>query len=106
MLSLSLERGNYQLIAHAIGNDQYLESWSDPGISVFSQSSMELTGFNEVEVDTEALFHGRLFDDTGAGVSDLELKVTVDGIDLPPLTSGPSGDFSFAQPSLSLAPTP
>ena len=94
-LSLSMERGNYQLIAHAIGNEQYLESWSDPGISVYSRTGMELTGFNEVEVDTEALFQGRLFDDTGAGVPDLELKVTVDGIELPPLSSGPAGDFSF-----------
>ena len=96
-LSLSMDRGNYQLIAHAIGNEQYLESWSDPGISVYSRTSMELTGFNEVEVDTEAQFHGRLFDDTGAGVPDLELKVTVDDIELPPLSSGPAGDFSFAQ---------
>ena len=95
-LSLSMDRGNYQLIAHAIGNEQYLESWSDPGISVYSRTGMELTAFNEVEVDTEALFHGRLFDDTGAGIPDLELKVTVDGTELPSLTSGPAGDFSFA----------
>ena len=95
-LSLSMERGNYQLIAHAVANEQYLESWSDPGISVYSRTGMELTGFNEVEVDSEALFHGRLFDDTGAGVPDLELKVTVDGIELPPLSSGPAGDFTFA----------
>ena len=96
-LSLSMDRGNYQLIAHSVGNEQYLESWSDPGISVFSRTSMELTAFNEVKVDTEAQFHGRLLDDTGAGVPELELKVTVDDIELPPLFSGPAGDFSFVQ---------
>ena len=95
-LSPSMERGNYQLIAHAVGNDRYVESWSDPGISVYSESGMELFGVTEVDVDTEARFQGRLYDDAGAGVPDLELTVSIDGHTLPPRSTGPAGEFSFA----------
>ena len=95
-LSPSMERGNYQLIAHAVGNDRYVESWSDPGIAVYSESGMELFGVTEVDVDTEARFQGRVYDDAGAGVPDLELTVSIDGHNLPPQSTGPAGDFSFA----------
>ena len=95
-LSPSMERGDYQLIAHAVGNDRYVESWSDPGISVYSESGMELFGVTEVNVDTEARFQGQLYDDAGAGVPDLELTVSIDGHTLPPQSTGPAGEFSFA----------
>ena len=94
-LPLSMDRGNYQLLAHAISNDSYLESWSDPGIAVYSKAGMELTGVNEVEVNSEAIFEGRLFDDTGSGIANLELVASVDGRNLPSLTTGPAGEFAF-----------
>ena len=94
-LSLSMGRGNYQLLAHTITNDHYVESWSDPGISVYSKAWLEFSGVNDVEVDIEALFEGRMFDDTGSGVAGLELTTSVDGRDLPSLVSGPAGEFSF-----------
>ena len=92
----AMERGSYQLIAHAKDNDRYAESWSDPEIGVYSESGFELTGPREVEVGAQAVFHGRITDDTGGGVADLELKATIDGRTLPGQTTGPSGDFSFA----------
>ena len=95
-LSPSMERGNYQLIAHAVGNDRYVESWSDPGIAVYSDSGMELFGVTEVDVDSEARFQGRVYDDAGAGVPDLELTVSIDGHALPSQSTGPAGEFSFA----------
>ena len=92
----AMERGSYQLIAHVKDNDRYAESWSDPEIGVYSESGFELTGPREVEVGAQAVFHGRITDDTGGGVADLELKVTIDGRTMPGQTTGPSGDFSFA----------
>ena len=92
----AMERGPYQLIAHAMDNDRYAESWSDPEIGVYSESGFELTGPKEVEVDVQAVFRGRLTEDTGGGVAGLELKVTIDGRSLPGQSTGPSGDFTFA----------
>ena len=91
----SLPRGDYQLIAHAIGNGQYGESWSDPDVTVYSESGLQLTGPGEVAVDVPAVFTGRFMDDTGGGAADLPMQVSVDGQALPEQLTGPSGVFSF-----------
>ena len=96
-LPSSMPRGPYQLLAHVVGNDQYVESWSDPDITVYSESGIQLTGPGEVPIDTQALFHGKLLDDTGGGVSNQELQVSVNGRDLPAQTTDDAGEFGFAQ---------
>ena len=93
----SLERGSYQLLAHAVANDQYEESWSDPDITVYSESGLQLTGPSEVPVDTQALFRGKLLDDTGGGVGDMDVKVLVDGREQPPISTDEGGEFAFSQ---------
>ena len=35
-------RGSYQLIAHALGNSSYMESWSDPEIGVYSGTQVRI----------------------------------------------------------------
>ncbi len=97
ILPSSMERGGYQLLAHAVANDQYEESWSDPDITVYSESGLQLTGPSEIPVDTQALFHGKLLDDTGGGVADMEVLVLVDGREQPPLSTAQGGEFAFSQ---------
>ena len=92
----AMGRGGYQLIAHAIGNDRYGESWSDPDITVYSESGLELTGPAEIAVDVQAVFRGKLSEDTGGGMAGQQLAIAVDGQQMPPQTTGPSGDFNFA----------
>ncbi len=96
-LPSSMSRGSYQLLAHALANEQYLESWSDPDITVYSESGLQLTGPGEIPVDTQALFRGKLLDDSGGGVANLELQVSVDGRNLPPQSTDDTGEFAFAQ---------
>ena len=93
----SMERGGYQLLAHAVANEEYVESWSDPDITVYSESGLQLTGPSEISVDAQALFRGKLLDDTGSGVADMEVKVVVDGRDQPPLLTDAAGEFAFSQ---------
>ena len=93
----SLERGSYQLLARTVANDQYEESWSDPDITVYSESGLQLTGPSEVPVDTQALFRGKLLDDTGGGVAGMEVQVLVDGREQPPLSTDDGGEFAFSQ---------
>ena len=95
-LPAALNRGNYQLLAHAIGNEEYGESWSDPDLTVLSESGLELTGPREVHVDRQAVFLGRVYDDTGGGVIDSPVQVSIDGRELPSQTTNPAGEFSFA----------
>ena len=91
----SMELGPYQLIAHAIENDRYLGSWSDPDFAVYSESGFELTGPIEIPVDVQAVFRGRLTEDTGGGVAGQQLQITVDDADVSSTKTGPAGDFSF-----------
>ena len=92
----SLDRGNYQLIAHAIGNEKYNESWSDPDIAVFSKSGLVLSGPQEVDVGTAAVFRGQVTEDTGDGVEGIPLTLVIDGRSLPQQRTGTDGSFSFS----------
>ncbi len=91
-----VELGPYQLLARAVSNDEYNESWSDPDITVFSGSGLELTGPAEVTIDVEATFEGILTDDVGEGVADSVIAVTIDGEAAPSVTTDSSGEFSFS----------
>ena len=92
----ALDRGNYQLIAHAIENESYLESWSDPDIAVFSESGLVFSGPQEVDVGTEAVFRGQVTEDTGDGVEGIPLTLVIDGRSLPQQRTGADGSFSFS----------
>ncbi len=93
----SLERGSYQILAHAVANEQYTESWSDPDLTVYSESGLQLTGPSEIAVDTQALFQGKLLDDTGSGVPGLEVQIEIDGRSLPSQSTNAAGEFAFSQ---------
>ncbi len=95
-LPTGVELGPYQLLARAVGNDEFNESWSDPDITVFSGSGLELTGPSEVTIDVEATFEGNLTDDIGEGVADSDIAVTIDGVRAPSITTDSSGNFSFS----------
>lgn len=92
----SFERGNYQLIAHAIANDSYYESWSDPDIAVFAQSGLVFSGPQEVNVGTEAIFSGQVTEDTGSGVPGIPVSVIIDGRSFPQRTTSADGSFTFS----------
>ncbi len=92
-----MELGSYQLLARAVANEDFYESWSDPDITVHSSSGLELTAPAEVPVDVEAVFHGKVLDDTGKGVADRQVNVTIDGQAGPPVTTNPTGTFSFSR---------
>ena len=96
-LPAHVELGSYQLLAHAMGTDRYYESWSDPDITVFSGSGLELTGPAEITVDIEATFLGRLSEDTGRVVTDREVTVTIDGIAAPSVMTDSSGQFALSR---------
>ena len=92
----AVERGKYQLIAHAIGTETYIESWSDPDIAVFSKSGLVLSGPQEVDVGTAAVFRGRVTEDTGDGVEGIPLTLVIDGRSRPQQRTGEDGSFSFS----------
>ena len=97
LIPAALDLGAYQLLARAVPNDDFNESWSDPDITVFSSGGLELTGPSQVPVDVEATFRGRVSEDTDAGASDREVQVTIDGTPTLSVITGPAGRFSFTK---------
>ena len=103
-LPANMNLGDYQLLARTVGTDDYNESWSDPDITVFSGSGLELTGPAEITVDVEATFRGRLLEDTGRVVTDREVTVTIDGNSVPSIMTDSSGQFALSRTFSSAGP--
>ena len=91
----TLKLGAYQLLARAVPNDRFNESWSDPDVTVFSRSGLQLSGPSQVPIGVDAIFHGRLSEDNDAGAANRDLAVTVDGAPMEPIVTGPAGNFSL-----------
>ena len=89
-------RGSYQLIAHALANSEYGESWSDPEIKVYSGTGLQLTGPAEVSVDTAAQFSGQLSEGLSSGVANQEIQITVGGQPAAPAYTDAAGEFQFS----------
>ncbi len=96
-LPADLELGGYQLLARAVGNDRFNESWSDPDIKVFSGNRIELSGPAEVVRNAVAVFQGMLIEDSGRGVVSRELAVTFDGDATASVVTDSSGRFTFSE---------
>ncbi len=96
-LPANMELGGYQLLARAVGNDRFNESWSDPDIKVFSGNRIELAGPAEVTRNARAVFTGKILEDSGRGVAGRELTVTFDGNVASSVTTDPSGGFTFSE---------
>ncbi len=94
---VEFEEGRYQLIAHAIGNDEYLGSWSDPETGVYSATELQLSGPSVISVDEEGTFRGRLTEEAGAPLEGRRLRVSVQGHASFRLTTDDNGAFSFSR---------
>ena len=88
-------RGGYQLIAHAMANSEYEESWSDPEIKVYSGTGLQLAGPAEVSVDTVAEFSGQLSEEVAGGLVDREILITIDGRLASRAYTDDTGRFAF-----------
>ncbi len=93
----SFEGGSYQLIAHAIGNDDYKGSWSDPEIGVYSGTEMEFSGPSEISIDAEGTFRGRLTEEAGDPVGSRTIRVNIQGLTPFQVTTDDRGAFSFTR---------
>lgn len=93
----SFEGGDYQLIAHAVGNDDYEGSWSDPEIGVYSGTELEFSGPSQISVDVESVFKGRLMEETGDSLAGRSIRVSIEGEAPFQVTTDLRGDFSFTR---------
>lgn len=94
---VEFEEGRYQLIAHAIGNDEYRGSWSDPETGVYSGTELQFSGPTEISVDENGVFQGRLTEEAGDPLEGRTLRVSVQGQASFRVTTDDQGAFSFSR---------
>ena len=94
---VEFEEGRYQLIAHAIGNEEYLGSWSDPETGVYSATEIQFSGPSVISVDEEGAFQGRLTEEAGDPLEGRTLRVSVQGQSSFRVTTDDNGAFSFSR---------
>jgi len=74
------EVGDYQVVARALGNDVYMESWSDPRLRLMSRTQIVVDAPHRAYVGEEAVIEGRVKDpSTGQPIANITLIVEVDG---------------------------
>jgi transglutaminase-like putative cysteine protease len=76
----SLDVGDYQLQAHSIENDQYMESWSDPPITIMAETEVAITAQSEAHIGQSVLFTGVLLDKSNSEpIPNATLKIIIKG---------------------------
>ncbi len=96
-LPADMELGDYQLLARAVGNSLFNESWSDPDVQVFSGNKIELSGPATIDRNAPAVFNGRITDDSEDGVAGRQIDVRFDGVSVRPVLTDAEGRFSFSR---------
>jgi hypothetical protein len=87
-----LEVGDYMLVAHAIGNAVYEDSWSDPAIKIMTQTELSILPPGDAFVDNTIIIEGILIDKSNAQpVSGMTVYAELDG-DTYSLTTDSSGN--------------
>jgi hypothetical protein len=72
-----MEVGDYDLVAHTLKNREYGESYSDPPITVMSETSVKITGPRQVYMGKSILFRGTVTEvASGEPVANASLTVS------------------------------
>ena len=87
--------GEYQVVAHFVGNEYYLPSNSDPGVTVVDRTSIEVPRSMIVNVGTVQL-GGTLVDSSGRGIENVTVGVILDGTRVSNVTTDAEGVFTSA----------
>ncbi|KYH36699.1 MAG: Transglutaminase-like superfamily [Candidatus Bathyarchaeota archaeon B23] len=74
------EVGDYHVVARAVGNEVYMESWSDPKLRLMSRTEVAVEAPPKAYVGEEIAIKGRVKDPaTGRPIANVTLLVVVDG---------------------------
>lgn len=87
--------GTNQILAHAIRNDVYDESWSDPAIEIYSNTSLIFDMAQSVGVGDYLSIKGYLVDASNKPVSGEMIEVNWDYLHVGHAVTGTDGDFVY-----------
>jgi transglutaminase-like putative cysteine protease len=89
--------GNYQLLAHTIGNSKYKDSWSDPQIKVVTDTSITLNTPGRVKESEQVALQGKLTEENSKPTQGQRIDIFLDGVLVNQLTTNADGYFQWEQ---------
>lgn len=91
------EVGDYHVVARAVGNEIYLESWSDPKLRLMSRTEVVVETSARAYVGEEAVIRGKVMDpSTGRPIANITLLVEINGETLL-IETDEGGYFTFTR---------
>jgi transglutaminase-like putative cysteine protease len=93
----SIDLGDYQLLAHCLGNAEYKDSWSDPQIKVVTNTSISLNVPQRAKESEPVTLQGQLNDETSKPISNQKIDILVDGKLVNQLITDADGHFQWTQ---------
>ena len=94
--------GTNQVLAHAIGNDTYDESWSDPAIDIYSNTTLSSTTVSSIGLGDELNITGNLLDASNKPLSGKSINIYWDGSYIGKTVTDEEGTFLFSYVPISL----
>jgi transglutaminase-like putative cysteine protease len=96
--------GNYQLLAHSLGNNKYLESWSDPQIKVVADTAITLNVPERVKISETVTLQGKLTAKNAKLISGQRIDIYINNVLENQFATDSEGQFtwkeSFNQPGV------
>ena len=87
--------GTNHILAHAIGDQIYTESWSDPTFEIYSNTSLILDTANSVGIGDSLSIIGYLLDASGQPIYGKTISVYWEGTLIGQTTTGEGGLFTY-----------
>ena len=89
--------GDYQLLAHTIGNDSYKESWSDPQIKVVTDTALTLIVPQRAKISDTVDIQGKLTSQDSASITGQIIDILLNGVPTKQVTTDENGEFNWTQ---------
>ena len=91
----SINVGNYQLLAHAVEDKKYMESWSDPQIKITSGTKIVLDIAEDFILPEKVIIEGTLEEDSTRPVGSQIIYISLNGKSISQVVTGTDGQFQW-----------
>jgi transglutaminase-like putative cysteine protease len=89
--------GNYQILAHCLGNDEYAGSWSDPQITVVTDTIITLNIPAQVKASQTVTLQGTLTESDSTPIQGQSIDISLNGFSVNQLVTDENGQFQWEQ---------
>jgi transglutaminase-like putative cysteine protease len=89
--------GNYQILAYCMGNDEYAGSWSDPQITVVTDTIITLSAPAQVKASQTVTLQGTLTESDSTPIQGQSIDISLNGVSVNQLVTDENGQFQWGQ---------